>query len=494
MSREAAHDLLQRCAAAGIGEYCLCAGARNVELVVPLSESDAVKTWHFFEERCAAFFAVGRMMRTRKPVAVVTTSGTAAAELLPAIIEAHYQRLPFVAITADRPEEFRHSGAPQAIEQEKLYGDYAETDLDRWAQLGPLHLNVCQDEPKPGASAVPLQLGDWSSPPLDMDSCADFFSDRAGLIVMLGAIPEADRSDVLVFLLELGAPVYAEAPSGMRESPELAGLRLGELDLKTHETRKVVRVGGVPACRFWRDLETRTDIEVLSITDTLYRGLAREAQVVPMTGLPAVEGGTAEQHSPGEDHVKPFCERFPRSECAFVRGLSETIPGGASVFLGNSLPIREWNLAATYEDRGLDVFAARGANGIDGQVSSFFGMSEGVNESWLVCGDLTAMYDLSAPWIAPQLTPGKRRIVVVNNGGGRIFSRLPAMRNLGDNARNVIENVHDSSFESWAAMWGWDYIVIRDREELAQPVKSANAVIEIVPDSTQSQAFWGALP
>ena len=106
----------------GVAEVCVAAGARNAPLITALMESEGVKVWSFFEERCAAFFALGRIQVDRQPVAVLTTSGTAAAELLPAVIEAHYQGLPLVLITADRPIRYRGSGAPQAIEQKDLFG------------------------------------------------------------------------------------------------------------------------------------------------------------------------------------------------------------------------------------------------------------------------------------------------------------------------------------------------------------------------------------
>ena len=101
----------------------------------------------FVDERAAAFFALGRIKRDDKPVAVVTTSGTAAAELLPATIEAFYSGAPLILITADRPARFRGTGAPQAIEQVGIFGVYAETDVDRWNRRLPLHINVEFDEP-----------------------------------------------------------------------------------------------------------------------------------------------------------------------------------------------------------------------------------------------------------------------------------------------------------------------------------------------------------
>ena len=130
-----ARAVIDEARAAGVREMCVCSGSRNAPLLFVLSQSD-LKLWTFVDERSAAFFAIGRMKLTGAPVAVVTTSGTAAAELLPALVEAHYAGLPLFVITADRPARFRGTGAPQAIEQVNLFGVY-----------GTRHINIEFDEP-----------------------------------------------------------------------------------------------------------------------------------------------------------------------------------------------------------------------------------------------------------------------------------------------------------------------------------------------------------
>jgi 2-succinyl-5-enolpyruvyl-6-hydroxy-3-cyclohexene-1-carboxylate synthase len=145
------------------------------------------------------------------------------------------------------------------------------------------------------------------------------------------------------------------------------------------------------------------------------------------------------------------------------------------MYLGNSLPIREWDLAATREPRGFTIEANRGANGIDGQLSTFFGQCDPSRPNVCVIGDLTAIYDSNAPWIVPQLEPGiDFRIVIINNGGGRIFSRVPSLRSLDPATRErMIENSHALHFDHWAAMWG-----IEDR------------VTELRPDAEASRRAW----
>jgi 2-succinyl-5-enolpyruvyl-6-hydroxy-3-cyclohexene-1-carboxylate synthase len=138
-----AREILERVRAAGVTDFCVCGGSRNAPLLAVVSGN----VYTFVDERSAAFFALGRIKRDDRPVAVITTSGTAAAELLPATIEAYYSGAPLVLITADRPARFRGTAAPQSIEQVGLFGVYAATDFDRWNRRTPLHINVEFDEP-----------------------------------------------------------------------------------------------------------------------------------------------------------------------------------------------------------------------------------------------------------------------------------------------------------------------------------------------------------
>ncbi|HJQ40009.1 MAG TPA: thiamine pyrophosphate-binding protein [Thermoanaerobaculia bacterium] len=138
-----ARRLIDDVRAAGVREFCVCAGSRNAPLLAVLGEA----VYSFVDERSAAFFALGRVKLHGDPVAVVTTSGTAVAEMLPAAIEAYYSGIPLVLISADRPARFRHTGAPQSINQIGLFGIYAETSFETWTRTKPLHLNIEFDEP-----------------------------------------------------------------------------------------------------------------------------------------------------------------------------------------------------------------------------------------------------------------------------------------------------------------------------------------------------------
>ncbi len=525
MNRRRAEAVLDACLTAGAREFCVCAGSRNSPLVLPLLRTSGIDVFHFYDERAAAFFALGRLMARKRPVVVVTTSGTAAAELLPAVIEAHYQKLPMILLTADRPKAFRGSGAPQSIEQAGLFGGYVEMSLDvdaprgaealsmkSWGRTGPAHLNVCFDEPllatgddEAGDLAVPAY-----DPPsartvgVDFSPLRDFLAGKGDLVILLGGLREEERNPVAELLSRLEAPVWAEATSGLREDPRLAGslLKGGEGALKTFTHGRVLRIGGVPSLRFWRDLEDRLEVDVLSITRAGFPGLARPSRVLEcgdrIAGI-ADAGDSIQVASAPEIHaedgrqagrLEDALRRRPLSEPALVRWLSTRIPGGATVFLGNSLPIREWNLAATRKDRGFQCFASRGANGIDGQVSTFLGVAADAREAWAVLGDLTTLYDLGAPWICPQLRGGPRRIVILNNGGGRIFSRLPVLGDLPAHEKSRFENRHALGFAAWAEMWDWEYVKAEAPEEMELPER--DTIVEVCPDEGETDGFWAA--
>lgn len=157
MNRDLANQVLEEAKRVGVSELCICPGKRNAPFVDILSSNETIKQYYWYEERSAAFFALGRSRCLEQPVAVVTTSGTAAGELLPATMEAYYSGVPLLVITADRPRRFRGTGAPQVAEQVGLFGQYvhysqdlAETErccLVPWELTGPAHINVCFEEP-----------------------------------------------------------------------------------------------------------------------------------------------------------------------------------------------------------------------------------------------------------------------------------------------------------------------------------------------------------
>jgi 2-succinyl-5-enolpyruvyl-6-hydroxy-3-cyclohexene-1-carboxylate synthase len=504
-------EVIEALRRAGVRTVCLCPGGRNaplVEVLEPLRQG-GMEVLDFFDERGAAFFALGRARRDLRPSAVVTTSGTAAAELLPAMVEAYYQGAPLLALTADRPRSFRGTGAPQSIEQANLFGIYARQviDLDRagtrWHVdpcCWPVHVNVSFDEPllegwQPDAVAASPAAA--PEPPGGEVSGVGEAAVGAAVrlrrpLVVLGALAATeDRDAAAAFCERLRAPLLAEASSHLRhrlrglvlqggETVAAEGLRRGWFD-------GVVRVGDIPSFRLWRDLERRHDLAVVSLSRLPWRGLTHGAHVQVPRGTPLpldrlagamrVEPEPAALRAADErvaSALETLLRRFPQSEPALVRQLSETIPAGSFVYLGNSLPIREWNQFSS--DRPFEHGENRGANGIDGQLSTFLGWSGPGRENWAVVGDLTALYDLPSLWALPHAA-GPVRIVVINNGGGRIFRRI---------FRNPrFQHDHAVTFDLWARMWDAAYSSDPGLVPAGEPV-----VVELKPDSAETERFW----
>jgi 2-succinyl-5-enolpyruvyl-6-hydroxy-3-cyclohexene-1-carboxylate synthase len=493
--------LLEQLHRQGVREVVLCAGARNAPFVAWLAGQKPVgtfETYSFFEERSAGFFALGRALATARPVAVITTSGTAVAELLPAVIEADYQGVPLVLLTADRPSEYRGSGSPQTINQVGLFSHYVENAWDIEGELPaaleiaahrPTHLNVCFDEPLIDGE---ITQAHWNSSdsrersalraPIGPEGSGHGVSARRPLI-LLGALPKGSRLAVLRWLLEAKAPVYAEAQSGLRGHSDLEPyeVRGGPPSLRRLNYDGVIRIGGVPTVRLWRDLENSKK-PVWHYSHLPFSGMSRVREVARLEDLPRLQSESAPELSADReraDRLTALLADFPSSEPAMFRWLSLQIPRTARLFVGNSLPIREWDLTAAPSATD-DVFANRGVNGIDGLISTFLGVSVPQLSNWCILGDLSTLYDLSGPWALRARPITDVNLVVINNGGGKIFSRM--FKN------PLFENPHDLEFGHWAAMWGLEYLTVTSPRNL--PEATRPRVIEVRPDAAQTEKFW----
>ncbi|MEP4076654.1 thiamine pyrophosphate-binding protein [Haloferula sp.] len=512
-SWETAVAAIRSCLEQGIREFVVCGGARNAALVEALVAAETaghVTLRRHFEERGAGFFALGRTISNGEPCAVVTTSGTAVAELLPAMIEAHYQGRPLVALTADRPAKYRGSGAPQAINQVGIFGEHAGSgDLASWDHRSPWHFNVeLEEEFELGeierfmTETVMPRKPEW--PRLAVSGLARWLKDDLyrGLVLMIGGLEEEDREEVFHFALDLGVPVVAEATSGLREA--LAGLVLPDADrtLKAEPPGKVLRLGAVPSGRFWRDLEKLPETDVWNVCRSGHAGLARESHTIEgPIGRVVRALGEIESADDALDYL-PACSRraaeidelieaHPDSEPGLVRTISHYAALGSGVFLGNSLPIREWNLFAQRDRAVPEVNANRGVNGIDGQISTWLGASAAKEDAWCVIGDLTALYDLAAPAMLGQVVTKGRVLVVINNGGGAIFGRVPRMKAMGPRGTELMKNPHEVTLEGWAAMWGMSYVKISTVDDFdALEAGDRMLVVEVIPSVKETENFW----
>ena len=508
-NRLLAAEILSALHVAGVRTLCVCPGGRNAPLVMAAAAAaSSFEVVSFFEERSAAFFAIGRARRDSAPVAVMTTSGTAAAELLPAMLEARQAGISLVAVTADRPKRLRGTGAPQTINQPPLFAaaGIPVLDLDGPGQCdalppGPVHVNICFDEPLldgpvemslPAARPAPASAPAWMGVSEARRVCEDFFARVQRPLVLVSSLDTTDAHHLSPWLASLSSPLYLEAVSQLRTDRRLQefSLHSGERILLTPECREacdgVIRIGGVPTPRFWRECE---DLPVLHVSRVNLPGLARSGPVIPTDVFVEISesfvppggksGALFARDRAAAEKLASLLEAEPRSEAGLVRALARRFPEDARVFLGNSLPIREWDLAAPRCPGARTFFANRGVNGIDGLVSTTLGLAGMERPTTAVLGDLSALYDLAGLWPAAQMETRDITLAVVNNGGGKIFDRMfrePAFL-----------NAHHLRLRGWAEMFGWHYGTVHAPDETWP--EGGPRIIEVLPDAESTARF-----
>lgn len=333
-----------------------------------------------------------------------------------------------------------------------------------------------------------------------MVNMTPFFSHVEYPLAVVSTLQQKDRRAVIDFLLELDAPVYLEAISGIREESSLKHLRITNIDHLWYVSSKhgykidgILRLGGVPTLRPWRDLEdTKQDVVVCSISTLPFSGLSSGGLIhVPsmdaLKNIPLPQRDYSQKASDwlevdrqAHEWLHSLFIEEPCSEPSLIYKLSCNMEENSLLYLGNSLPIREWDMASTYQQRNYNVYASRGLNGIDGQVSTFLGMALPGRSNWGVFGDLTMLYDLAGPWILEQLRDLSANIVVVNNQGGKIFSKIFPL--------SVFQNPHTYNFEHIAKHWKIEYC---KWEKISEDIGSRqNRLIELVPNHAATERFW----
>tara|TARA_B100000749_G_scaffold280223_1_gene275308 strand:- start:15745 stop:17322 length:1578 start_codon:yes stop_codon:yes gene_type:complete len=510
--------LIEQMALQGVKEWVVCPGSRNATFIKSLARCQSLDIHYHFEERSAGYFAIGRILQSDRPVAVVTTSGTAVANLFPAVIEAHHQELPLVVVSADRPESYRGSGAPQSMNQIQIFGEYAGETIE-WGEAvqdlklnlrHPNHVNVCFAEPLVDGEPEVSQIGPVKDFHLSqqVDDSARAEKDLGHLgskpLIILSAVLPKYREALMELLRETQLPIYIECGSQLKplEAEWGHALQSGEFALRhLYEVGffdSIVRIGGVPTVRFWRDLED-LQLPVVHFSSTQFKGLSYETALY---SLPTIfEAGPTYalktwKHPDAELIKKQDCALYelkqkaindkPNSELALLQNWLRLLSGSKNqVYVGNSLPIREldlldWNRVSV----DTSIFTQRGMNGIDGSVSLGAGLAVPSKNTWCVLGDLTTLYDLSGFWSIKQRPELPLNYVVINNGGGKIFSRIYDDPNF--------ENRHGLMFESLAQMWGLTYCLVRSLEDFKNLSGTQN-LIEICPDNRQSKELWQTL-
>jgi 2-succinyl-5-enolpyruvyl-6-hydroxy-3-cyclohexene-1-carboxylate synthase len=509
----------------GAGRFFLSPGARSAPLAAALSGHHV--TTHY-DERGMAFAALGWAMATGRPAVCVTTSGSAVANLLPACVEAFHSNVPLIFLTADRPPELRGTGANQTIHQPGLFGGFVRYAVDfpcaqdagamsrlsdvlsevvaiaMGPQPGPVHLNVPIREPllEGGVAAGDEKIEISrvaNSFPFDWPSDFDFqrFASGRGVVV-IGRLPVGEQervSAILDLAKKLGWPVLADAASGARLRPGI--IRHADWILQSHDVpppERVLHFGGVlvskriakwlSACRGVDCLQVRMFPERLDPWDQhpyfLRSGIQQFCESVKPFALPmAAENWTESWHRADVAVAATIEAELPTddaiSEPVILRALADVAAGtNWPVFLGNSMPIRDFDsCVAAVSSAVVNVFANRGASGIDGNIATVAGLALGCASPLLaVMGDLAALHDLNS---LPLLHGLPVTLVIINNGGGGIFRFLPI-----DVEERLMETPHAWEFRGAAQQFGMDYHQVASLSELRRLLAERHAAPRIL--------------
>ncbi len=507
-------DELQR---AGVHNVVICPGSRSTPLALALVEQPGLRAWLHVDERSAAFFALGMAKRQRAPVALLCTSGTAAANFLPALVEARLSHVPLLVLTADRPPELRDCGAPQAIDQNRLYGShvkwfvevalpeannaalrYIRTLANRAAALahavpaGPVHLNFPLREP-----LTPEPLADQPLPPAaerdeiawygragnapyvavndtplasasaaTIEALAERLSTlRHGLLIAGPDYAPALSSPLLRLAELLGYPILADPLSQLRCDEQESHHVLTSYDaflrstpfMASMEPHYVLRFGAMPTSKplllylkryphcpqIVIDGHNGWDEPTGLASDLIHADPAAFCHdlLAALEKRVRVEDSHKVENS-GEDWLaawqhadsvtrqtlqRTIGEFKPLFEGRVFTELAELLPDGATLFVGNSMPVRDMDTFFWPGPRRIRIMGNRGANGIDGVVSSALGACAAADRderTVLVIGDLSFFHDLNG-LLAARLHRLNLTVVLVNNDGGGIFSFLP---------------------------------------------------------------------
>ena len=554
---------VEELARSGLRHACICPGSRSTPLVISLTQQTDVKTWVHLDERSAAYFALGMSKTLNEPVAVVSTSGTAAANFYPAVVEAHYSHIPILIITADRPPELWGWGANQTIDQSHMYGTHtkwfmnmatpeATPDLVRYvrevacralstAKLsppGPVHVNFPFGEPlipKDIPSDIP------QSPPSETqnpwagrmqnnaytrirnaersvsiakikDLARELDPVRRGIIVCGAQHDSAFPTAISTLAKQQRFPILADPLSQVRCGDHDRKLVVDCYDAFMHSEKLIhelqpeliFRFGATPTSKVlqnylaqhhqarqilvregdWQDpMHTATDIFQANpnqfATDLIATAQPKSDSDWCDTWL-RVNGATRKIIGKELSNIEEIFEGriFPE--------LATLLPPAATLFAGNSMPVRDLDTFFPSTQHKVRFLANRGASGIDGVVSTALGVSTVTPErTILVLGDLSFYHDMNGLLAAKRYNPNAT-IIIANNNGGGIFSFLP-QREYTEIFEKYFATPHDLTFRHAAKLYSLPHSEAKSWQEFHSQVsrsleQSGTSIVEMQTD------------
>ncbi len=546
----------------GLTTAVICPGSRSAPLTIAFAQNNKIETIPILDERSASFFALGIAKKSHLPTALICTSGTAAANFYPAIIEARESRIPLLIFTADRPPELRDCHAGQAIDQVKMYGNYlnwqvelaipsAEIamlgylrqtliyawDRSQFPTPGPVHLNIPFRDPLVPTSDIavealetqfnsedffaglePIFAGETSTPPCrgghggtaptrgGVGSAIEQWQKCSRGIIIAGVaqpqFAEKYCSAIAQISKLLNWPVLAEGLSPLRNyaqlNPHLIStydLILRNRELADKLTPEIaIQIGDLPTSkelRNWLDktqprryiidpshhnfdplhgktIHLRTSVEHLATAISLH---------VPPTkgGLGGVQASDTNEYFQLWDNTETQVRQTIDQKLSTINNiiepkvswlLSQILPAGTPIFISNSMPVRDVEFFWKPNNLEIKPFVNRGANGIDGTLSTALGVAHRNQSSILLTGDLALLHDTNGFLIKHKFV-GYLTIILINNNGGGIFEMLPVAK-FDPPFEEFFATPQHINFAQLCATYGVEHEIINDWEQLKE--------------------------
>ncbi len=467
----------------GVREVVISPGSRSTPLAVLFCEHE-FEVYVNIDERSAGFFALGMAKEKERPVVLVCTSGSAVAHYFSAVIEAAYSKVPLIILTADRPHELRQVGAPQAIDQIKIYHEYAkyyeelalpeETEyMYRYVRTvaqkayvsamsdayGVAHINVPLREPllpdlnsvdfNLGRSKYPFQLmNQWMKNDcrFTMDGIdGSVFQDKKGIIICGGDAYADYHREILALAERLKTPVLADPISNFRNYDHEQIIDSYDAFLKNDDLKEglkpefIIHFGQAPVSkRLQQFIAMYRDVLYVQVGESFqYRNpslsinrfiIARPGDFAGSICVQNTDSAYLSQWRHYQIEMRQRMNLARNESCLFegklVQSLQDMLPVGSRLVAANSMAIRDIDYFWEARRQNIKLLCNRGANGIDGVVSTALGVSTCRQPTVLLTGDLAFYHDLNG------LLVGKTHrlnliIIVLNNNGGGIFKYLP---------------------------------------------------------------------
>lgn len=503
-----AQSIIEICHAKGVHDIIISPGSRNAPLTIGFTNNPKFRCYSIADERCAAFFALGIAQQTRKPVAVVCTSGSALLNYYPALAEAFYSQIPFIVISADRPFDKIDIGDGQTIRQENVFINHslynanlteeASEENDVYineainvaiARKGPVHINVPFEEPlyeTANKLSVDFNITGLTMPHrlVDVDDIIAFstlWNHSKKILILVGECqPNSIEQKWLDQLAEIPSVVIMTETTSNLDHPSFINnidtliTPFSPSEFLELQPRILITFGGMIVSKrvkaFLRKYKPRHHwhIDESRAYDT-FGILTKHFSVNPnqffKQFLPFVKDIESNykltfQNIQSKRKIKhgEYLSQVPFCDLKAFESILSSLPNMIQLQIGNSSAIRYAQLFDI--DKSIEIFCNRGTSGIDGSTSTAIGAAVGSQKpTILITGEVSFLYDSNALW--NNYIPKDFKIILINNGGGGIFRILPGHQE-NETFHTYFETAHCLTAEHLSKMYQLDYLTASD--------------------------------